>query len=388
MSTSDRRLFSASVPGILSPTVPHFAREGKAIMGGSVHRVNNHTLLLFSLGDGARPASCPHVKATAGEMPLMQLAHPSPKRKRDQPQQVPLLNTALALRPAPTPPRRRHSPTPSSGPDSPRNAVAEQLRGMTLIATAAIPMSPLTPTDDVIRKKPKLGAMDVDEVEVEGAKAKANASTSTSTSTAQTTTKPSRKVTLLDAAALAPALDASREIPETPQAPRPRTVTDIAAFAQPTAFVSSPGSTGAPRAWFSSQTSEPSASSTSSSTQRPSSASPPRPLTPPPSALTWQDDEITGHLTGPANDPDDDGTGLNGIGFKPTPAIAYHRAQRRKQQLQEWKARETREARAKRSQRRHRGVSARPQASRESTVEREVPHQALEVPKRKVQFSV
>ncbi|KAF1928833.1 uncharacterized protein M421DRAFT_140795 [Didymella exigua CBS 183.55] len=323
-----------------------------------------------TFGDGARPAPRAHVKATAGEMPPMQLAHPSPKRKRDQPQQIPLLNTALAIRPAHTPPRR-DSPAPSSGPDSPRNAVADQLRGMTLIATAAIPMSPLTPTDNVTRKKPKLGALDVDDGDGPSAQ------------TAQAHTKPRNKVGILDAAALGPVLDAAREIPETPQAPRPRIVTDTAAFAQPRTLVSSCGSTRSSQTWPSSQTSDASASTDRSQSQpRPQSS------TPPPSALTWQDDEITGHLTGPANDPDDDGTGLNGIGFKPTPAIAYQRAQRRKQQLQDWKARETREARAKRSQRRNRGVGARPRVSRESTVEREAPHQLLEVPRRKVQFSV
>src|SRR4051812_17112951 len=89
-----------------------------------------------------------------------QLAHPSPKRKRDQPPPTPLLNTALALRPASTPPRGNHRPL--SGPDSPRNAVADQLQGMTLTTIAAIPMSPLTPTDDVIRKKPKLDATRLD----------------------------------------------------------------------------------------------------------------------------------------------------------------------------------------------------------------------------------
>ena len=304
-------------------------------------------------------------------MPPMQLAHPSPKRKRDQPQQMPLLNTALALRPAQTPPRR-DSPALSSGADSPRDAVADQLRGMTLIATAAIPMAPLTPTDDVTRKKPKLGAMDLDEE-------------APSTHTAQTNTRARKKVNILDAASLDPALETPREIPETPQASRPRTVTDIAAFAQPTAYVPSSGNTWSPQTSFSSQNSQ-----ASTSTNRSPSKSRPRkmPSSPPLSALTWQDNEITGHLTGPANDPDDDGTGLNGIGFKPTPAIAYQRAKRRKQQLQEWKARETREARAKRSQRRNRGVSARPHISRESTVEREVPPQPMEMPRRKVQFAV
>lgn len=305
----------------------------------------------------------------------MLLAHPSPKRKREQPQQIPLLNTALAIRPAQTPPRR-DSPAPSSGTESPRNAVADQLRGMTLIATAAVPMSPLTPTDDVTRKKPKLAAMDVDEEAAPG------------THTTQTEAKTREDFDILDTVSFMSPLDTSREIPETPQAPRPRIVTDIAAFAQPTTFMSSSGGTWSPQISFSSQTSQ--TSSTTTTTGRASSYSRQRkaPVSPPLSALTWQDDEITGHLTGPANDPDDDGTGLNGIGFKPTPAIAYHRAQKRKQQLSEWKARETREARAKRSQRRHRGVSARPHASRESSVERDVPTRSLEVPRRKVQFSV
>ena len=73
-------------------------------------------------------------------------------------------------------------------------------------------------------------------------------------------------------------------------------------------------------------------------------------------ALTWQDSEITGHLVDPSQDPDDDGTGINGIGFKPTPALAYARAQRRRQQVMEWRAREAKEARQKRSDRRRRGV--------------------------------
>jgi hypothetical protein len=66
-------------------------------------------------------------------------------------------------------------------------------------------------------------------------------------------------------------------------------------------------------------------------------------------ALTWHDDEITGH---DVNDPDDDGEGINGIGFKPTAAIAYARTEKRRQQMLEYKNREAREARAKRSERR------------------------------------
>ncbi|KAK0712664.1 hypothetical protein B0T26DRAFT_343172 [Lasiosphaeria miniovina] len=66
-------------------------------------------------------------------------------------------------------------------------------------------------------------------------------------------------------------------------------------------------------------------------------------------SLTWHDDEIT--IYDP-DDSDDDGTGINGIGFKPTPAIAHARILKRRQQLAEYRKREEREARAKRSQRR------------------------------------
>jgi len=68
----------------------------------------------------------------------------------------------------------------------------------------------------------------------------------------------------------------------------------------------------------------------------------------------WHDSEITGHNP---DDPNDDGYGINGIGFKPTPAIAWSRSQRRKQQMTEYKNREAREAREKRSKRRKRFIS-------------------------------
>ncbi|KAI0104621.1 hypothetical protein GGR51DRAFT_223377 [Nemania sp. FL0031] len=66
-------------------------------------------------------------------------------------------------------------------------------------------------------------------------------------------------------------------------------------------------------------------------------------------ALTWREDEIT--IYDP-EDKDDDGTGINGIGFKPTAAVASYRAQKRRQQLAEYKKREESEARARRNQRR------------------------------------
>ncbi|KAL5340054.1 hypothetical protein BJX70DRAFT_130728 [Aspergillus crustosus] len=76
---------------------------------------------------------------------------------------------------------------------------------------------------------------------------------------------------------------------------------------------------------------------------------------PPPSAkvtedlLTWDDSEITGHNP---TDPEDDGYGINGIGFKPTAAIAWARSQKRQKQVAEWKNREAREARERRRERR------------------------------------
>ncbi|KAK5995583.1 hypothetical protein PT974_03996 [Cladobotryum mycophilum] len=66
-------------------------------------------------------------------------------------------------------------------------------------------------------------------------------------------------------------------------------------------------------------------------------------------ALTWHEDEIT--IYDP-NDEDDDGTGINGIGFKPSPALAHARVLKRRQQMAEYRKREESEARAKRSQRR------------------------------------
>lgn len=74
-----------------------------------------------------------------------------------------------------------------------------------------------------------------------------------------------------------------------------------------------------------------------------------------PATLTWQDTEITGHEIDVS--ADDDGEGINGVGFRPTPAIAYARSQKRKQQVSEWRAREAREARQRRFQRRQ-GCSA------------------------------
>jgi hypothetical protein len=68
------------------------------------------------------------------------------------------------------------------------------------------------------------------------------------------------------------------------------------------------------------------------------------------SGLTWQDSEITGHEI--HRSLGDDGEGINGVGFRPTPAIAQARRQKRKHQLSEWRAREAREARQRRFEKR------------------------------------
>ena len=88
----------------------------------------------------------------------------------------------------------------------------------------------------------------------------------------------------------------------------------------------------------------------------PSKSPPPPPHSPPdihlppsntvdPGSLTWHDSEITGHL---ALDPDDDGTGINGVGFRPTPAMQYARQQARRRQVADWKRREAGEERRRR----------------------------------------
>lgn len=84
-------------------------------------------------------------------------------------------------------------------------------------------------------------------------------------------------------------------------------------------------------------------------------------------ALTWHEDEITVY---DSEDPNDDGTGLNGIGFRPTPAIAYQRAQRRKKQLSEYKKREETEARALRNQKRREALGGGSELTRHHSVMR------------------
>lgn len=305
-------------------------------------------------------------------MPPTQLSavHPSPKRKRENLPFVAPLNTST-LRDACTPPSGSpQSPTA----DSPRNVVADRLSSMSIAGNPGIPLPPLTPTDDVIRKKPKLDAAS-EAVQSQYFTAAGDSGTD---SYGRDGMQESRTPVSARTAAL-------REIPETPQlemeSQSPRILSNIVtlAQAQPVAFTSSPPKTFEQRGRSGNQHS-------------PSKGQPQKPRSrkkspsPPPATLTWQDSEITGHLVDPSTDPDDDGTGINGIGFKPTPAIAWARAQKRRQQVMEWRARETKEARAKRSERRRRGVGGR--ASREGTVERDSGAQGSGVVRRAVRFAI
>ncbi|KAI4717932.1 hypothetical protein E4T48_05863 [Aureobasidium sp. EXF-10727] len=62
--------------------------------------------------------------------------------------------------------------------------------------------------------------------------------------------------------------------------------------------------------------------------------------------MTWHEDEITGHNIDYTSD--DDGEGINGIGFIPTPQMVTKRSEWRRRQILEWRARESKEARQRR----------------------------------------
>lgn len=303
-------------------------------------------------------------------MPPTQLSafHPSPKRKRDTAPYAPLLSTSLRTTCTPG-----ASPEPA-GPDSPGNVVADRLQGMTLAAAPTMPMSPNTPMEDAVRKKPKLEA----------------------TSGASVTSAPLEALndedmaswgleTMQEATVKMPHEDGSLEIPETPQslarAQPPRAFADVDALTRSVMFAASPTELAAQQSIRRGPTSKPGG-------RPPQPRSRKKSPSPPLASLTWKDSEITGHLADPSTDPDDDGTGINGIGFKPTPALAYARAQRRRQQLNDWRARETKEARAKRSQRRSRGVGGAGTPSREGTVEREAPAKEADTERRAVRFAI
>ncbi|TFB06558.1 hypothetical protein CCMA1212_000125 [Trichoderma ghanense] len=86
-------------------------------------------------------------------------------------------------------------------------------------------------------------------------------------------------------------------------------------------------------------------------------------------SLTWHEDEIT--IYDP-DDKDDDGTGINGVGFKPTPALAHARIMKRRQQMAEYRRREENEARNKRMQRRRGELALSARRDRKSPSSRRV----------------
>ena len=92
-----------------------------------------------------------------------------------------------------------------------------------------------------------------------------------------------------------------------------------------------------------------------SSPQKTSKTSRRQPLnTPLPSVCDswWSEVDITGHELD-LDDPGDDGEGINGIGFVPTPALAALRAEKRRKQIIDWRARENKEARIQRGRKRN-----------------------------------
>lgn len=81
---------------------------------------------------------------------------------------------------------------------------------------------------------------------------------------------------------------------------------------------------------------------------------------PPPSSVVsdqfWHASEITGWSP---DDPDEDNYGINGVGYAKSTSRAWAISQKRKQQIADYRSRETREARQKRHERRLSGFNSR-----------------------------
>ncbi|KAG8630831.1 hypothetical protein KVT40_002450 [Elsinoe batatas] len=101
------------------------------------------------------------------------------------------------------------------------------------------------------------------------------------------------------------------------------------------------------------------------SRKRPSSPSPLSDSSSPSSPAFWQPKEITGHVIDMSTPDDADGLGINGIGFQPTAAGLEARKIKRRQQVNDWKAREAKEDRRSRFEKRGR-AEERPIKSKES----------------------
>ncbi|KAK7757347.1 hypothetical protein SLS62_000359 [Diatrype stigma] len=94
---------------------------------------------------------------------------------------------------------------------------------------------------------------------------------------------------------------------------------------------------------------------------------PPEVIEPIRAALTWHEDEITVY---DPEDKDDDRRGMDGVGFKPSPAIAYQREQMRRRQLAEYRRREENDARARRNQRRREQLGGAAEMERKHSIVR------------------
>lgn len=257
---------------------------------------------------------------------------PSPKRKRDASDPA---NTATAMPPfAPRLNTSSPAPAPVPGENSPRSIVADQLRDLKIkgiIPRLDFGAGDATPEvrkrakrSDSIHNRPGAALEGFQDIPIRGARPAA------------------AQGEIIGAGGVYSYSD-TPEIQETLQSSFSSTTTTLTMADEGLSSSPIPPSHASP-------------SSHTMPKPRPYPRSRIRSPSPPLTALTWQDSEITGHLVDPSQDPDDDGTGINGIGFKPTPALAYARAQRRRQQVMEWRAREAKEARQKRSDRRRRGV--------------------------------
>ncbi len=251
------------------------------------------------------------------------------------------------------------------GDASPRTRVAHRFRGLALgggDGAAGLPTDPTTvdgmdDEEGVSRKRVKLPDVEMRDADNPTATGPADPVVPTLPRQPLSTTghSPPRSSGKSVRIALDDTILQQPEALATPSSTPPAEQTSVFSFAPPTPPHPSDSPRSSPLNRTFKRSGTPPFPTPTPATATTASSTPP-PTDPLPSSLTWHDSEIT--IYDP-DDSDDDGTGINGIGFKPTPAIAYARTVRRRQQLAEYRKREEREARAKRSLRR-RGASPAP----------------------------
>ncbi|KAK4122060.1 hypothetical protein N657DRAFT_657538 [Parathielavia appendiculata] len=279
----------------------------------------------------------------------------TPKRKRSE-----MLNDGLSKLDTSTHFTFDVSSAPDDDNASPRTCVAQRFRGLQLGGGggdgSASDVSAVGNDDDGSRKRVKLPDVEMLDFDTDAAAVKVYPGVPPSTRQTQfvhdegTPSKLHKSVRIV--------LNDSAEPPE---APSDTSADDNGSTVTPSLPLPSPPLSSHPQLPARNRTSKragtpPFPTSTAKTKTKPPTTSAKPTITDPLRAsLTWHDDEIT--IYDP-DDSDDDGTGINGIGFKPTPATAYARTVRRRQQLAEYKKREEKEARAKRSLRRRGGSPA------------------------------